>query len=110
MNIVFQIGDALYEALPKEIAHKYFVDARQATNDVAIDFAKKLIKQSSLALLESIKYSIADAVVDEDSGYGDKSWFDTKNIGFNQANKQWRTTIDNKAKEIKGNSNTSEEA
>jgi hypothetical protein len=42
-NIVHQIGDALYEALPPDVAHKYFVDARQATNDRAIDFAKKLI-------------------------------------------------------------------
>jgi len=46
MNIVFQIGDALYEALPKDIAHKYFVDARQKTNDVAIDFATKLIQKA----------------------------------------------------------------
>jgi hypothetical protein len=45
MNIVFQIGDALYEALPKDMAHDHFVDARQQTNDVAIDFAKKLIKR-----------------------------------------------------------------
>lgn len=45
MNIVFQIGDALYEALPKDVAHDHFVDARQATNDVAIDFAKKLISE-----------------------------------------------------------------
>lgn len=42
-NIVHQIGDALYEALPPDIAHKYFVKARQATNDQAIDFAKQLI-------------------------------------------------------------------
>lgn len=46
-NIVHQIGDALYEALPKDIAHSHFVDARQATNDVAIDFAKKLINSYS---------------------------------------------------------------
>ena len=46
MNIVYQIGDALYEALPPDIAHKYFVDARQKTNDIAIDFAEKLIAQA----------------------------------------------------------------
>ena len=43
MNIVHQIGDALYEALPPDVAHDHFVTARQATNDVAISFAKKLI-------------------------------------------------------------------
>lgn len=42
-NIVHQIGDALYEALPQDIAHEHFVNARQATNDMAIDFAKLLI-------------------------------------------------------------------
>lgn len=42
-NIVHQIGDALYDALPPDVAHKYFVDARQATNDRVIDFAKELI-------------------------------------------------------------------
>jgi hypothetical protein len=42
-NIVHQIGDALYEALPADVAHDHLVDARQATNDRAIDFAKKLI-------------------------------------------------------------------
>lgn len=44
MNIVFQIGDALYEALPPDVAHDHFVTARQATNDVAIDFTKRLIQ------------------------------------------------------------------
>lgn len=43
MNIVYQIGDALYEALPKDVAHEHFVTARQATNDIAIDFVKNLI-------------------------------------------------------------------
>lgn len=42
-NIVHQIGDALHEALPPDLAHKHFVTARQATNDRAIDFAKQLI-------------------------------------------------------------------
>lgn len=42
-NIVHQIGDALYEALPADVAHDHFVHARQATNDRAIDFAKDLI-------------------------------------------------------------------
>lgn len=42
-NIIHQVGDALYEALPPDVAHEHFVDARQATNDLAIDFAKKLI-------------------------------------------------------------------
>lgn len=42
-NIVYQIGDVLYEALPPDVAHKYFVKARQNTNDRAIDFATKLI-------------------------------------------------------------------
>lgn len=46
-NIVHQIGDLLYENLPPEIAHKYFVDARQATNDRTILFAMKLIKTFS---------------------------------------------------------------
>ena len=48
MNIVHQIGDALYEALPPDVAHEHFVAARQATNDVAIDFAKKLITRYGL--------------------------------------------------------------
>lgn len=43
INIVHQIGDALYDALPYDIAHENFVDARQATNDIAIDFTTKLI-------------------------------------------------------------------
>lgn len=42
-NIIHQVGDALYEALLPDMAHDHFVDARQATNDQAIDFAKKLI-------------------------------------------------------------------
>ncbi|TEA09145.1 hypothetical protein [Mycobacteroides salmoniphilum] len=42
-NIIHQVGDALYEALPPDVAHKHFVYARQATNDRAIDFAKELI-------------------------------------------------------------------
>lgn len=42
-NIIHQIGDALYDALPAGVAHEYFVAARQATNDRAIDFAKELI-------------------------------------------------------------------
>lgn len=42
-NIIHQVGDALYEALPADVAHNHFVDARQATNDRAIDFAKALI-------------------------------------------------------------------
>lgn len=42
-NIVHQIGDALYDALPPDVAHDHFVTARQATNDRAIDFAKELI-------------------------------------------------------------------
>ena len=46
MNIVFQIGDALYEALPADVAHEHFVTARQATNDMAIDFAAKLITKA----------------------------------------------------------------
>lgn len=48
MNIVHQIGDVLYDALPKDIAHKYFVTARQATNDIAIDFATTLITKREL--------------------------------------------------------------
>lgn len=43
MNIVHQLGDALYEALPPDVAHEHFVKARQNTNDRAIDFATKLI-------------------------------------------------------------------
>ncbi len=42
MNIVHQIGDALYEQMPLGVA-KDFVKARQATNDIAIYFAMKLI-------------------------------------------------------------------
>lgn len=42
-NIVHQIGDALYEALPPDVAHNHFVTARRATNDRAIDFAKQVI-------------------------------------------------------------------
>lgn len=44
-NIVYQIGDVLYEALPPDMAHEHFVKARQNTNDLAIDFAKKLISK-----------------------------------------------------------------
>lgn len=47
MNIVYQLGDLLYDNLPKVIAHDYFVDARQATNDRAIKFTKKLVKMYS---------------------------------------------------------------
>lgn len=43
-NIVHQIGDALYEALPADIAHKYFVAARQATNDRAIAFTQQMVR------------------------------------------------------------------
>ncbi len=50
MNIVHQIGDALYDALPKDVAHEHFVDARQATNDIAIDFATKLILSEALRI------------------------------------------------------------
>lgn len=50
MNIVHQIGDALYEALPQDIAHEYFVTARQKTNDMAIDFVMQLIKQREAAV------------------------------------------------------------
>lgn len=46
MNIVHQIGDALYEALPRDVAHEHFVKARQATNDMVIDFAAKLITEA----------------------------------------------------------------
>ncbi len=42
-NIVHQIGDALYAALPADVAREHFVQARQATNDLATDFAKRLI-------------------------------------------------------------------
>lgn len=42
-NIIHQVGDALYDALPADVAHDHFVDARQSTNEKAIDFAKKLI-------------------------------------------------------------------
>ncbi len=44
MNIVYQLGDALYDALPKDVAHEHFVVARQATNDRLIDFATELIE------------------------------------------------------------------
>lgn len=54
MNIVHQIGDALYEALPPDVAHEHFVTARQQTNDVAIDFAMKLIDQLLTAQREAI--------------------------------------------------------
>lgn len=43
MNIVYQLGDLLYDALPKSLAHQYFVDARQETNDRAIEFTRKII-------------------------------------------------------------------
>lgn len=42
-NIVHQIGDALHEALPPDMAHNHFVTARQATNDRAIAFVKQVI-------------------------------------------------------------------
>lgn len=48
-NIVHQIGEALYEALPPDVAHDHFVTARQSTNDQAIDFAKGLIDTYSQA-------------------------------------------------------------
>jgi hypothetical protein len=46
MNIVYQIGDLLYTALPPDIAHEHFVKARQSTNDLAIEFTKKIIQQT----------------------------------------------------------------
>jgi len=62
MNIVHQLGDLLYEALPNKIAHEYFVDARKKTNHIAIEFTKKLIDQAvkeergrAVKLLESKK-------------------------------------------------------
>lgn len=59
MNIVYQIGDLLSEALPKNIAHKYFVDARQKTNDKAIDFVKTFIeKEKKEAFLKGQDYFI----------------------------------------------------
>lgn len=54
MNIVHQIGDSLYEALPKDVAHEHFVKARQATNDLAVDFAKKLINDYAEAHIQKI--------------------------------------------------------
>lgn len=56
-NIVHQIGDALYEALPKDVAHQHFVDARQATNDVAIDFAKMLIQAHAAKRVQAAEKS-----------------------------------------------------
>lgn len=50
-NIVHQIGDALYDSLPNDIAHEHFVKARQATNDRAIDFAKMLITKHTHSLI-----------------------------------------------------------
>jgi len=62
MSIVHQIGDTLYEALPPDIAHKYFVDARQATNDKAIDFAMALIaRQVAAARLEELESLLSKA-------------------------------------------------
>lgn len=43
MNIVHQIGDALYNELPQDVAHEHFVTARQKTNDALIDFTKKMV-------------------------------------------------------------------
>ena len=80
MNIVFQIGDALYDALPKDIAHKYFVTARQATNDVAIDFATKLINEQVCKALDSIELPEPDSVTTK---YGYNS--DEKKYGYRLA-------------------------
>lgn len=67
MNIVFQIGDLLYEALPKDIAHKYFVDARQKTNDKAIDFVKALITSEVEKERERLLKEVEEKVIgDED--------------------------------------------
>ena len=46
MHIVYHIGNLLYEALPPEMAHQYFVVARQKTNDQAIDFVKDFLFQA----------------------------------------------------------------
>ncbi|UQX13520.1 hypothetical protein [Candidatus Mycobacterium methanotrophicum] len=53
-NIIHQVGDALYEALPADVAHDHFVDARQATNDRAIDFAKELISGYAKRTVEPV--------------------------------------------------------
>lgn len=63
-NIVFQIGDALYEALPPDIAHEYFVDARQKTNDITIPFAEKLIKSLLAKATESAERRGREKAVD----------------------------------------------
>ncbi len=52
-NIVYQLGDLLYGALPPDVAHEHFVMARQNTNDKAIDFAKKLIANTIAAAREA---------------------------------------------------------
>ncbi len=71
-NIVHQIGDVMYEALPEDVAHKYFVAARQATNDRAIDFAKGLI--SGYARDAAIEASSRRAPATTNRGAGADTW------------------------------------
>lgn len=54
MNIVFQIGDYLGERLPKEM-RSMWADARQATNDKAIDFVKSLLHAEREKLLAWVR-------------------------------------------------------
>ncbi len=64
MNIVHQLGDALYDALPKDIAHEHFVDARQKTNDVAIYFAEKLIRKILASHTQAVRRGLIKELED----------------------------------------------
>ena len=68
MNIVHQIGDVLYDALPPDIAHEHFVKARQATNDIAIDFAAKLLTQIDQAAREELLARLDKFIDENDDG------------------------------------------
>ena len=107
MNIVHQLGDALYEALPKDIAHEHFVDARQKTNDVSIDFAEKLIDKLLIStIIEFIKKQ--EGVVEgmkKSTPHDEIAW--TFEDGYNQSlyyyklslqkeREQWQVLLDNK--------------
>lgn len=59
MNIVYQIGDALSEHLPKEMQSS-FVDARQATNDKCIDFVFHLLQQRDAQWTTALNHIVDD--------------------------------------------------
>lgn len=90
MNIVHQLGDVLYAALPADVAHEHFVTARQKTNDRAIEFAKKLIESFATARvieeLERVKSCFADLQNAEEAVYIESNYIDVRIAQLKETN------------------------